>query len=520
MVRARITSVQPTVFLIGTGPGAPDLISLRGLRALQSADVVIYDRLVHPRLLDEAPAAAERIDVGSAAPQAGEQDAINFLIAEKAREGRTVARLKWGDPFVFDRGGSEAIFLHEQGVRFEVIPGVPALVGIPAFAGIPITYPRGGDTVTFVRGFEDEGRQLPKVDWDSLAHLDGTIACFCGPRQLPVMLSELLSHGRPGAERAAIIASGTLPSQRTITGTLAELAERTRLDPPTIPVVLVVGMVVGLREHLRWFDNRPLFGRRVLVTRSRDQAPELVALLEQNGAEAIEAPVLRIAPPADTGPLERAAAAASSFDWIVFTSTNAVAAFVNRVLAGTRDVRALAGPRLCTVGPGTAARLQRYGIGPDLQPADHRNAGIVAALADADRLEGARILYLTSDFSGDSLADDIRESGADVTEVTAYRAATVASDAHLDYYRQLLDRRIDAVTFTSANTVRAFVEIYGAEQAPDLLSGTVVATIGPATADAAARAGIAVTVRTEGATIAALVEGLIEHFNAGGRRQP
>jgi uroporphyrinogen III methyltransferase/synthase len=507
--------VQPTVFLIGTGPGAPDLITLRGLRALQSADVVIYDRLVHPRLLDEAPSAAERINVGSAAPQEGEQDAINFLIAEKAREGKTIARLKWGDPFVFDRGGSEAIFLHEQGVKFEVIPGVPALVGIPAFAGIPITYPRGGDTLTFVRGFEDEGRHLPKVDWESLAHLDGTIACFCGPRQLPVMLSELLAHGRPEIEPAAIIADGTLPTQRTISATLVELAEQTRLDPPTGPVVLVVGTVVGLREHVRWFDNRPLSGRRVLVTRSRDQAPELVYLLEQNGAEAIEAPVLRIAPPADPGPLDRSAASAASFDWIVFTSTNGVAAFVNRILAGTRDLRALAGPRLCTVGPGTGARLQRYGISPDLQPSDHRNSGIMAALTDAGPIKGAHILLLTSELSGDALADDLRRAGADLTEVTAYRATTVASDAHLGYYRQLLDHQIDAVTFTSANTVRAFVELYGAEQAPDLLSGTVVATIGPSAADAAARAGIHVDVPTEGATIAALVDGIIGHFKDG-----
>lgn len=507
--------MQPTVFLIGTGPGAPDLISLRGLRALQSADVVIYDRLVHPRLLDEAPATAERIDVGSAAPREGEQDAINFLIAEKAREGRTVARLKWGDPFVFDRGGSEAIFLHEQGVRFEVIPGVPALVGIPAFAGIPLTYPRGGDTLTFVRGFEDEGRQLPKVDWDSLANLDGTIACFCGPRQLPRMLAELLSHGRPALEPAAIVSNGTLPTQRTMSGTLAELAERVKVEPPAGAVVLVVGTVVGLREHLRWFDNRPLSGRRVLVTRSREQAPELVTMLEQNGAEAIEASVLRIAPPADPAPLDRAAASAASFDWIVFTSTNAVAAFVNRIVAATRDLRALAGPRLCTVGPGTAARLQRYGVSPDLQPADHRNQGIIAALAGEGPLKAARVLCLASDFSGDSLADDLRRAGADVTEVTAYRTMTVSIDAHLGYYRQLLDHQIDAVTFTSANTVRAFVELYGAEQAPDLLSGTVVATIGPAAADAAARAGIHVDVPTEGATIAVLVDGLIEHFNAG-----
>ncbi|MGE0463668.1 MAG: uroporphyrinogen-III C-methyltransferase [Vicinamibacterales bacterium] len=506
--------MRPTVYIIGAGPGAPDLISVRGLRALQSAQVVIYDSRVQPRLLDLASPTSERIDVGSAAPQSAEQDAINFLIAEKAREGHVVARLKWGDPFVFDRGGSEALFLHEQGIAFEVVPGVTALVASPAFAGIPITYPGAGDSLTFVRGFEDEGRTPPKVDWASLARLDGTIACFTGPRQVPHVVGSLLAHGRPPEESAALVLHGTLSSQRTVTAPLGEIAAKVQEQDVSSAGILVTGSVVGLRDHLRWFDNRPLFGRRVLVTRSRDQAPELVELLEQNGAEAIEAPVLRIAPPLDRGPLERAAAAPRSFDWIVLTSANAAAALIGCVLAESRDLRALAGPRLCAVGPGTAARLQRYGVSPDLQPADHRNAGIIAAIADNGSLRGLRVLLPTSDSGTETLGDDLRAAGAEVTEVTAYRATTVESDAHLGLYGQLLDRRIDAVTFTSATTVRAFVEIYGTEQAPDLLSGTVVATIGPAAADAAARAGITVHVITQGATVAALVDGLIRHFHS------
>ena len=297
--------MRPSVYIIGAGPGAPDLISVRGLRALQACDVVIYDNRIQPRLLDAAPAGAERIDVGSAAPQAAEQDAINFLIAEKAREGHVVARLKWGDPFVFDRGGAEALFLHEQGVAFEVIPGVPALVATPAFAGIPLTYPGGGDTVVFLRGFEDEGRKPPTVDWASLARLDGTIVCFTGPRQVAHVVGSLLTHGRAGAETAALVLHGTTSAQQTITAPLSEIVARVQEREVTAPGVLVIGAVVGLRDHLRWFDKRPLFGRRVLVTRSREQAPELVELLELNGAEAIEAPVLRIGPPADPGPLER-----------------------------------------------------------------------------------------------------------------------------------------------------------------------------------------------------------------------
>jgi uroporphyrinogen III methyltransferase / synthase len=504
--------VRPTVFIIGAGPGAPDLISVRGLRALQAAQVVIHDSRVHPRLLAQAPATAERIDVGSAAPQAAEQDAINFLIAEKARDGQLVARLKWGDPFLFDRGGPEALFLHEQGVPFEVVPGVPALLAAPAFAGIPLSYPGAGDTITFLRGFEDEGRTPPSTDWDSLARLGGTLACFTGPRQMPHIVGSLLAAGRPATETVAFVQQGTLSSQHTITAALGDIVTRVgELDAPG-PGVLVIGPVVAFREHLQWFDNRPLFGRRVLVTRSRNQAPELVELLELNGAEAVEAPVLRISAPADPGPLERAAAAVTSFDWVVFTSTNAVAALVGQVLTHAQDLRALAGPRLCAVGAGTASRLHRYGVSPDLEPGDHRSPGVIAAMSDSGSLKGSRVLLPVSDLTGDTLGDQLRGAGADVTEVPAYRATTVESDAHLGLYRQLLDRRIHAVTFTSANTVRAFVEIYGAEQSPDLLAPTVVATIGPGAVDAASRAGIRVDVEAEGTTMTALVDGLVRYF--------
>jgi uroporphyrinogen III methyltransferase/synthase len=504
--------VRPTVFIIGAGPGAPDLISVRGLRALQTAQVVIHDSRVHPRLLALAPATAERIDVGSAAPQAAEQDAINYLIAEKARDGQLVARLKWGDPFVFDRGGPEALFLHEQGVPFEVIPGVPVLLAAPAFAGIPLSYPGAGDTITFLRGFEDEGRTPPSTDWESLARLGGTLACFTGLRQMSHVVGSLLARGRPATETAAFVQHGTLSSQQTITASLGDIVARVSEREGAGPGVLVIGPVVAFREHLQWFDNRPLFGRRVLVTRSRNQAPELVELLELNGAEAVEAPVLRISAPADPGPLERAAAAVTSFDWVVFTSTNAVAALVGQVLTHAQDLRALAGPRLCAVGAGTATRLHRYGVSPDLEPGDHRSPGVIAAMSDGGLLKGSRVLLPVSDLTGDTLGDQLRGAGADVTEVPAYRATTVESDAHLGLYRQLLDRRIHAVTFTSANTVRAFVEIYGAEQSPDLLAATVVATIGPGAADAASRAGIRVDVEAEGTTMTALVDGLVRYF--------
>ncbi|MGQ0733688.1 MAG: uroporphyrinogen-III C-methyltransferase [Acidobacteriota bacterium] len=502
------------VYLVGAGPGAPDLISARGLQCLQAADVVIYDHLVHARLLQAAPAGAERIDVGSAAPERLDQDAICYLIGEKARENKLIVRLKWGDPFVFDQGAVEALFLHEQGIPFEVVPGVPAAVGVPAYAGVPVTYPGGGDTFTLVRGYEDEGRGHIEVDWEALARLGGTIACYAGPGQLTAMIDALIANGRPAAEPAAVVTDGTLLKQRTRYGTLEELARDFRQQGPAAPALLVVGKVVGLRDHLRWFDGRPLFGRRVLVTRSREQAAEIVDLLEACGAEVIEGPVVGIAPPDDHAPLDQACADAGRFDWIVFTSANAAAAFMNCLLSGTRDVRALAGARLCAVGPDTASRLTRFGLNVDLVPTDHRSAAVLRSLDAVRPLKGARVLFVAGDAARDTLAEELSAAGANVTDVIAYRIVTVEGDAHLGIYRQLLDRRIDAVTFSSATAVRAFMTIYGDDQAVDLLSHTVVAALGPATIDAARRYGITPQVAPEEATIPALVDALVAYFQA------
>lgn len=362
------------MYLIGAGPGAPDLITLRGYRCLQRADVVIFDHLVHRELLDIAPEHAERIDVGSAAPEPRDQDAICYLLAEKAREGKVVARLKWGDPFLFDQGGEEALFLHEQRVRYEVVPGVPHAIGAAAYAGIPITYPGSGDTVTFVRGHEDEGRGKTRIDWTALAKLDGTIVSYAGPQQLPKMLVALIDHGRSPDEPAAIIQQGTLSSQRTLTGTLGELSAQLK-EEAIGAGLLIVGKVVNFREHLRWFDSRPLFGRRALVMHSKEQPDDLGDLLRSQGAEVI-----------------------------------------------------------------------------------------------------------------------------------------VDTDSNVDVYRQLLDRRIDLVTFTSASAVLNFAANFGADQASDLLAHTVVAIQGDAAADAAGRANIAPAVHEPAGPVTAFAEAIVNKF--------
>jgi uroporphyrinogen III methyltransferase / synthase len=502
------------VYLIGAGPGDPGLITVRGLQCLAAADVVLYDHLVHTRVLRHARADAETIDVGGAAPQPLEQEAICYLLADKAREGKTVARLKWGDPFVFDRGGAEALFLHEQGVRFEVVPGIPAGIAVPTYAGVPITYPGGGDTLTFVRGHEDDGKARESVDWTSLSRLDGTIVCYAGPDRLPVILSSLLSHGRSPDDSAAVVYDGTLPTQETHTGTLDEIARRTRESNQRRPAVLIVGRVVALREHLRWFDARPLFGKRVLVTRPQGQAAELVEQLESMGAETIEAPMIRIVQPDDYGPLDQACRSVSTFDWIIFSSTNGVDVFLERLLNTSNDLRALGSVKLCGVGPSTAERLADHGLKVDLMPSEYRAEAVLRAMSDTGDVRGLRILLPHADIGRELLADELRKQGAEVTEVVAYRTmiAEPEREGEPDIYRMLLERRIDVVTFTSASAVRNFVKVLGAEPAADLLRTTVVASIGPVTAEAAAQHDIKTTIVPPQYTVPALVNAIVEHF--------
>jgi uroporphyrinogen III methyltransferase/synthase len=503
------------VFIVGAGPGDPGLISVRGRRCLESADVVVYDRQVAPALLRLARFDAEKIEVGAAAPRPIDQEAISLLLVEKARDGKIVVRLKWGDPFVFDSGGKEALFLHEQGVPFEVVPGIPAAIGASAYSGVPVTYPDAGDVLTFVRGYESESDTPLRVDWERLAGLDGTLVCYAGAKQIDAITRALVEHGRAPEEAATLIYRGTTPAQVTIQGTLGDITGHARANEAAM---LIVGRVAGLRDHLRWYDERPLFGRRIVVTRSREQAPELVEMLEERGADAIQAPTIRIAPPDDLEALDRACAMAGTYDWIVFTSVNGVDHFMRRLLT-VGDIRDLKGVRICAIGPSTAERVARHGIRVDAVPEENRGEAVVGALGPTSELAGRRFLLPRADIAREAIADELRAADADVTEVAAYRTllAGFERDGDHDVYRMLLDRQIDAVTFTSASTVRNFAQIFGPEQAADLLSTTVVASIGPVTAEAAQQLGIETTVMPKRYTVPDLVNALVDHF---GRRSP
>lgn len=503
------------VYLIGAGPGDPSLVTARGLKCLKAADVVLYDHLVQPRLLRNARPDAEKIDVGTAAPQPLEQEAICYLLAEKAREGKVVARLKWGDPFVFDRGGPEALFLHEQGVPFEVVPGVPAGIGFSSYAGVPLTYPGAGDTLVFLRGYEDDGKaRMPlDVDWGALARIDGTLVCYAGSVQFPQTVAALLSHGRHAEEPAAFVMNGTLPQQRTIFGTLGNIVAQWE-SAERRPGILLVGRAVGLREHLRWFDAKPLFGRRILVTRPRDQAAEMSELIESLGGEAIEAPMIRIVPPEDYTALDEACRQIGTFDWLVFSSANAVEAFMTRLLASPLDLRALSTVKLCAVGPATTERLARYGLKVDLVPAEYRAEAIAHAFSQSGDVRGLSVLIPRADIGREIVGDELRRQGAQVTEVVAYRTQVVdpEREGEPDVYRMLLDHQLDVVTFASASSVRSFVRAFGADQAADLLRQVAVAAIGPVTAQAASQYNIDTSIMPAQYTVPALVDAIVQHF--------
>ncbi|MEO7192914.1 MAG: uroporphyrinogen-III C-methyltransferase [Vicinamibacterales bacterium] len=503
------------VFIIGAGPGDPGLMTVRGVRLLAEATVVVYDRNTE-RVLRWARPDAEMIEAGAPAERDTAQDALSMLVAEKARDGHIVARVKWGDPFVFDSGAKEALFLHEQGVPFEVVPGIPAAMGMSAYAGVPLTYPGAGDALVLVRGQEDESGRLAELDWQALARVDGTLACFAGARMVPAILQRLLDHGAAPDTPGALIYHGTTPTQRTVTGTLRELLDHTAAAIDPNAALLILGAVTGLRNHLRWFDERPLFGRRIVVTRSPEQADDLVDRLESLGAQAISAPTFRMASADDPEAVDRAAASVDDFQWVVFEAASAVTRFLGALSRGPRDIRAFGAVRVCAIGPSTADRLIAAGIKPDVVVAEVGAESIGDAIADRAPVAGQRVLIVRPDHVRATIGDDLERRGAHVVDLVAYRTAAASPDspAAQHIYRLLLENRVDAVTFTSPTAVRRFAGLIGEEQAADLLNTTIVAAIGPVTAAAARALGVRDPLVPDAYSVEGLVRLLTEQFRS------
>ncbi|MCC7007910.1 MAG: uroporphyrinogen-III synthase [Acidobacteria bacterium] len=499
------------VFIIGAGPGDPRLVTARGVQLLAEADVVVYDRAAEPALRWARPD-AERILAGAPAERETAQDALSMLVAEKARDGHVVARLKWGDPYVFDSGAKEALFLHEQQVPFEIVPGVPAAVGTAAYSGIPLTYPEAGDTLVLIRGSEDGLGRLPDVDWPALAELQGTWACLAAGSLVPAMLQALVDHGAPADGGAALVFHGTQPAQQTVAGTIGGLLAATSVEPPPGAALLVVGEVTRLREYLRWYDERPLFGRRIVITRSQEQARELVDMLESLGAQVVQAPTFRLAPPEDPEAIDRALSSVDDYRWLIFQSANAVARFMTALARGPRDVRALGRAAVCAVGASTAERLLAAGIKPDVTLPESGGESIADAIGTNGSLSATRVLIVRPDHLRSTLGEDLSARGAAVTDLVAYRTEPAPADspAAQALYAMLLDGTVDAVTFTNPTAVQRFASLIGHEQAADLLNTTTVVTIGPVTARAAIELGVRQPLVADTYTVEGLVRKLVD----------
>ena len=497
--------------MIGAGPGDPGLITVKGRDCLARAQVVLYDYLANDELLRLAPEGAELIYAGKVGGEHNrEQHQINELLVEKALAGNVVARLKGGDSFIFGRGGEECESLVAAGIPFEVVPGITAGVGATSYAGIPLTHRGVTTSVAFVTGHESHGKTSSEIDWEGLSLGSGTVVFYMGIRNLPQIAENLMAHGRAPETPVALIRWGTRPEQEVLVGTLADIAEKARQASFRAPAITVVGEVVNLRQTLRWFDNRPLFGRSILVTRGADQAGEFTSKLERLGARVYGCPTIQITPAKEYDGLDRAIRELAEFHWVVFTSYNAVKYFFARLSDHGLDTRALGSSRVCAVGPKTAAALAAFGVRADLVPADYKAQGVVAAFAKLD-IAANRVLFPRGDRAGETIPEELSRMGAQVSAPVAYD--NVAPDEiPTESLRALEERRVDCVTFTSSSTVQNLAEILGENRFLHLMEGVRVAAIGPVTAKSCRELGLEVHMEPAEYTLDALAAELIGQF--------
>lgn len=500
------------VYLIGAGPGDPGLITVKGKERIEQADVVIYDYLANPKLLENARPDAEMIYVGKmGGAHTKTQDEINDLIVDRCGKGLKVARLKGGDPFIFGRGGEEAEELVAAGLSFEVVPGVTAAVSAAAYSGIPLTHRDHTATVAFVTGHEDPTKEESNIHWDRLSTSVGTIVFYMGIKNLPNITANLVKHGRDPKTPVAVIRWGTKPEQKTVTGTLEDIVDKVKQAGIKPPAITVVGGVVGLKSTLDWFEKKPLFGRNVVVTRAREQASGFATLLAEAGAGVIEFPTIETVEPESWANLDAALDRIGEFDWIVFTSVNGVGYFVKRLKERGMDIRDLKGLKVLTIGPKTAEAVESLGVRVDFIPKEYRAESVIEGIGGED-LKGKKILIPRAKVAREVLPDEMRKMGAEVTVAECY--VTVKPESKKEEVRKMFeDGRIDAVTFTSSSTVENFVEMWGADECKKMMNGVAVASIGPITSGTARKLGLEPSIEAEKYTTAALADVLIKHFS-------
>ncbi|MEM7434559.1 MAG: uroporphyrinogen-III C-methyltransferase [Myxococcota bacterium] len=499
------------VFLVGAGPGDPELITSRGLRRLRNADIVLYDALVHPDQLAQARSDAELVFVGKRAGRSSErQTSIHERMAESARAGKTVVRLKGGDPYLFGRGSEEAEFLAAEGIPFEVVPGVPSPLAATAYAGLSLTHRSLASSVAYVTATESVEKDRTGHDWAKLATSTQTLVIFMGMRKLESLMQLLVEHGRSPDTPAAVVQWASLPKQKTVVGTIANIHELAEAAEMGLPALTIVGEVVQLRASLRWFDTKPLFGKRVLITRAVHQSGSLAELLRDEGAQPIVAPTIRLAEPTDPGPLRDAVRHLDCYSWVLFTSANAVDATFKALHEAKRDTRAIGSARVCSIGAKTTAALRTHGVVPDLVPEDTRAEGVVTALTPHVNAH-TRVLLPRAEVARELVPDSLRAVGAEVDVVPAYRTlAPLLEDATRT--TALVDPDVlDAVLFTSSSTVDNLVDLLG-QDARAALSSLDLFSIGPVTSAAATKHGLAMAATAKAQTIESLVGTLRAYY--------
>ena len=499
------------VYLVGAGPGDPGLVTVKGLRLLESADVIVYDRLTNSRLLAMAGPEVDLVDVGKVPGQAGRKQAdISNLLIREARLGKLVVRLKGGDPFVFGRGGEEAEALFDAGIPFEVVPGVTSAVAVPAYAGIPLTHREHSSSFTVVTGSSAASNESDSPDWQALAKIPGTLVVLMGWSTLPGIAAALVRNGKPGSTPSAVISWGTEPRQKSVAGTLDSIADIARANGLTSPAVVVIGDVVSLRDRVNWFESLPLLGRRVLVTRTRNQAGILSQRLLELGALPVEIPTIEVRPAQDYAALDSACAELSTYDWVVFASSNAVHAVFDRLKVTGLDSRAFHGVKVAVVGPATGKILEGYGIMADVVPTTATSTGLANALVEHG-VHGSRILLPRADIAMRELPDMLIEKGAEAVAVTAYQ--TVIPEESRERAMGAVKAGVDVATFTSSSTVINLLRLL--DDGAESLADTRIACIGPTTAATAGRLGLKVDIVANTPTIGGLTAALVEFFTSG-----
>lgn len=495
------------VYLVGAGPGDPKLITVRGSECIAKANVLVYDRLVSRRLLTLIQPECELIYVGKSPDHHTlGQEEINQLLVTKSLEGKIVTRLKGGDPFVFGRGGEEAEALLEAGIPFEVVPGVTSAIAVPAYAGIPVTHRDFTTSFTVITGHEDPTKNESTIYWDRLAQLHGTLIFLMGMQNLPLIVQKLIENGKKPTTPAAIIQWGTRPEQRTLVGQLDTIVQEVQEQGLSNPSVIIVGEVVSMREKLHWFEKKPLFGQRIVVTRARHQASELSQAIEALGGEAWEFPTIEIAPPTEKSYFIQAINNLQSFQWLIFTSVNGVEVFFTELKKLKRDIRDLAGIEIAAIGPATQAALEKRGLRIAYVPKEYRAEKIVEGLADRVKA-GQRILLARAEEARNVLPESLKAYNVEVWDVPVYK--TVIGDGNREELLSMLSKKeIHAVTFTSSSTVKNFVTLLDGDIS--LLENVLLYSIGPITSATAQALGLTIFKEAAHYTISGLVEAILE----------